>query len=119
MWNAPSRLGCLELDEEDVALCSFVCTGKIDYGGHLRDVLTTIEKEGLMRFLRALLDKQEKLFSGKLERLYPLHEAGDTFFFAGKNLDRNAGLTENMLIPGASQPRNSRSRPSRMTETCR
>ena len=40
------RLGCLELDEEDVALCSFVCTGKIDYGVHLRDVLTTIEKEG-------------------------------------------------------------------------
>ena len=40
------RLGCLELDEEDVALCSFVCPGKIDYGVHLRDVLTTIEKEG-------------------------------------------------------------------------
>lgn len=34
-----------------------------------------------MRLLRDLLDKQEKLFSGKLKRLYPLHEAGDTFLF--------------------------------------
>jgi Na+-transporting NADH:ubiquinone oxidoreductase subunit A len=40
------QLGCLELEEEDVALCSFVCPGKIDYGVHLRNVLTTIEKEG-------------------------------------------------------------------------
>ena len=40
------KLGCLELDEEDVALCSFVCPGKNDYGPHLRGVLTTIEKEG-------------------------------------------------------------------------
>ncbi|MEM6796435.1 MAG: Na(+)-translocating NADH-quinone reductase subunit A [Acidobacteriota bacterium] len=39
-------LGVMELDEEDVALCSFVCPGKIDYGRHLRDLLTTIEKEG-------------------------------------------------------------------------
>lgn len=39
-------LGCLELDEEDVALCSFVCPGKTEYGTHLRQVLTTIEKEG-------------------------------------------------------------------------
>lgn len=40
------ELGVLELDEEDVALCSFVCPGKIDYGVHLRDVLTQIEKDG-------------------------------------------------------------------------
>lgn len=40
------RLGCLELDEEDLALCTFVCPGKNDYGPFLRDVLTTIEKEG-------------------------------------------------------------------------
>ena len=40
------ELGVLELDEEDMALCSFVCPGKIDYGVHLRDVLTTIEKDG-------------------------------------------------------------------------
>ena len=39
-------LGALELDEEDVSLLSFVCPGKIDYGVHLRDLLTTIEKEG-------------------------------------------------------------------------
>ena len=39
-------LGCLELDEEDLALCTFVCPGKYDYGQDLRDVLTQIEKEG-------------------------------------------------------------------------
>ncbi|MCG8459802.1 MAG: hypothetical protein MI919_26270, partial [Holophagales bacterium] len=39
-------LGVLELAEEDIALCSFVCPGKYEYGVHLRDVLTTIEKEG-------------------------------------------------------------------------
>ncbi len=40
------ELGCLELDEEDLALCSFVCPGKTDFGPQLRDVLTDIEKEG-------------------------------------------------------------------------
>ncbi|MEO1370040.1 MAG: NADH:ubiquinone reductase (Na(+)-transporting) subunit A, partial [Acidobacteriota bacterium] len=40
------RLGVMELDEEDIALCSFVCPGKVEYGAHLRDVLTTLEKEG-------------------------------------------------------------------------
>ena len=39
-------LGCLELDEEDLALCSFVCSGKIDYGLHLRQTLNKIEEEG-------------------------------------------------------------------------
>jgi Na+-transporting NADH:ubiquinone oxidoreductase subunit A len=40
------QLGCLELDEEDVALCTFVCPSKNEYGPALRDVLTTMEKEG-------------------------------------------------------------------------
>jgi Na+-transporting NADH:ubiquinone oxidoreductase subunit A len=40
------ELGCLELEEEDLALCTFVCPGKIDHGSHLRSVLHTIEKEG-------------------------------------------------------------------------
>lgn len=39
-------LGCLELDEEDLALCSFVCPSKYDFGGYLRDNLEQIEKEG-------------------------------------------------------------------------
>jgi Na+-transporting NADH:ubiquinone oxidoreductase subunit A len=39
-------LGCLEMDEEDLALCSFVCPGKHDFGSLLREVLTNIEKEG-------------------------------------------------------------------------
>ncbi len=40
------ELGVLELDEEDLSLCSFVDPGKHDFGSHLRDLLTTIEKEG-------------------------------------------------------------------------
>jgi Na+-transporting NADH:ubiquinone oxidoreductase subunit A len=39
-------LGCLELDEEDLALCTYVCPGKYDYGSLLRDNLNKIEKEG-------------------------------------------------------------------------
>lgn len=40
------QLGVLELDEEDVALCTFVCPSKNEYAPWLRDVLTAIEKEG-------------------------------------------------------------------------
>ncbi|RZU47082.1 Na+-transporting NADH:ubiquinone oxidoreductase subunit A [Fluviicoccus keumensis] len=39
-------LGCLELDEEDLGLCTFVCPGKYEYGPILRDMLERIEKEG-------------------------------------------------------------------------
>jgi len=39
-------LGCLELDEEDLALCSFVCPAKQDYGAALRLNLEQIEREG-------------------------------------------------------------------------
>ncbi len=39
-------LGCLELDEEDLALCSFVCNGKYEYGPHLRQNLHEIEVNG-------------------------------------------------------------------------
>ena len=41
-----SALGALELDEEDLALCTFVCPGKYDYGPLLRKNLTTIEHDG-------------------------------------------------------------------------
>lgn len=40
------KLGCLELEEEDLALCTFVCPGKYEYGPILRNNLTRIEKEG-------------------------------------------------------------------------
>jgi len=39
-------LGCLELDEEDLALCTLVCPGKLDYGPLLRSMLDRIEREG-------------------------------------------------------------------------
>jgi Na+-transporting NADH:ubiquinone oxidoreductase subunit A len=38
-------LGCLELEEEDLALCTFVCPSKLDYGALLRRTLLQIEKE--------------------------------------------------------------------------
>ncbi len=40
------ELGCLELAEEDLALCSFVCNGKHDYGAYLRMNLNEIEVNG-------------------------------------------------------------------------
>jgi len=39
-------LGSLELDEDDVALCTFVCPSKYEYGPILRKNLTQIEIEG-------------------------------------------------------------------------
>jgi Na+-transporting NADH:ubiquinone oxidoreductase subunit A len=39
-------LGCLELDEDDIALCTYACPAKYEYGPVLRSVLDTIEKEG-------------------------------------------------------------------------
>ena len=40
------ELGCLELDEEDFALCTYSCPGKYEYGPVLREMLTQIEREG-------------------------------------------------------------------------
>ncbi len=40
-----AALGVLELVEEDLALCSFVCPGKNDYGPMLRAMLTRIDRE--------------------------------------------------------------------------
>lgn len=39
-------LGALELDEEDIALCSYVCMSKYEYGMALRANLEKIEAEG-------------------------------------------------------------------------
>ncbi|MDF2176793.1 Na(+)-translocating NADH-quinone reductase subunit A [Aliiglaciecola sp. CAU 1673] len=44
--DSAQQLGCLELDEEDLGLCTYVCPGKYNYGPVLRDCLAKIEKEG-------------------------------------------------------------------------
>ncbi|SUT94879.1 Na(+)-translocating NADH-quinone reductase subunit A [Actinobacillus lignieresii] len=44
--DSAQNLGCLELDEEDLALCTYVCPGKNNYGPMLRAALDKIEKEG-------------------------------------------------------------------------
>lgn len=44
--DSARNLGCLELDEEDLALCTFVCNGKYEYGPHLRNNLHEIEVNG-------------------------------------------------------------------------
>jgi len=44
--DGAQTLGCLELDEEDLALCTYVCPGKYEYGSILRANLSKIEKEG-------------------------------------------------------------------------
>ncbi len=40
------KLGALDLDEEDLALCTFVCHSKYEYGEALRASLEQIEREG-------------------------------------------------------------------------
>ena len=40
------ELGCLELDEEDLALFTFACPGKYEYGPYLRQMLTKLEADG-------------------------------------------------------------------------
>ncbi|HSN81879.1 MAG TPA: Na(+)-translocating NADH-quinone reductase subunit A [Polyangiales bacterium] len=44
--ESAKALGCLELDEEDLALCSFVCSSKYEYGLALREALDLIESNG-------------------------------------------------------------------------
>lgn len=44
--DSAQALGCLELAEEDLALSSFVCPAKQNYGAALRMNLDLIEKEG-------------------------------------------------------------------------
>jgi Na+-transporting NADH:ubiquinone oxidoreductase subunit A len=44
--DTAKALGCLELSEEDLALCTFVCPSKHDYGPLLRACLERIKKEG-------------------------------------------------------------------------
>ena len=40
------QLGIWECDEEDFALCSFVCPSKIDVGAVIRDGLDLMEADG-------------------------------------------------------------------------
>lgn len=44
--ESAQELGCLELDEEDLALCAYVCSGKYEYAQLLRDNLSRIAEEG-------------------------------------------------------------------------
>ncbi len=73
-------LGCLELDEEDLALCTFVCPGKYDYGTILRENLTRIEVGRLSRtmdFLRGLhsASARHSTKGASWPRLAPLYDA--------------------------------------------
>ena len=45
-FDSSIELGCLELDEDDLALCTFACPGKYEYGPYLRRMLNRIEAEG-------------------------------------------------------------------------
>jgi Na+-transporting NADH:ubiquinone oxidoreductase subunit A len=44
--DTAQMLGALELDEEDLSLCTFVCHSKYEYGAALRACLEIIEREG-------------------------------------------------------------------------
>ena len=67
-----------------------------------------------MRLLKNLLDKQGKLFAKgmKLERLYPLHEAGDTFFFTPGEVTKSALHVRDALDIKRTMMRSSRRSPA-------
>jgi Na+-transporting NADH:ubiquinone oxidoreductase subunit A len=44
--DTAAALGALELEEEDLSLCGFICPSAIDYGALLRDALGKIELQG-------------------------------------------------------------------------
>lgn len=44
-WEEAVELGALELEEEDLSLCTYVCPGKMDYGPMLKEILKTARKE--------------------------------------------------------------------------
>jgi len=44
--DSAQALGALELDEEDLALCTFACPGKYEYGPMLRELLERVAAEG-------------------------------------------------------------------------
>ncbi len=44
--ESAEALGSLELDEEDLSLCTYVCPGKYEYGPMLRSHLEEMEREG-------------------------------------------------------------------------
>ncbi len=52
-----------------------------------------------MKFIRQLLDKQEEMMKpgAKLEKLYPLHEATDTFFFTPDKVTKSAAHVRDAL----------------------
>ncbi len=44
-WEEAIELGALELEEEDLSLCTYVCPGKMDFGKMLIEVLQIAKKE--------------------------------------------------------------------------
>jgi Na+-transporting NADH:ubiquinone oxidoreductase subunit A len=46
-WEEAVKLGLLEVDPEDFALCAFACPSKMDLVGLVRDGLERLESEGL------------------------------------------------------------------------
>ena len=88
------KLGILETEPEDFALCAFACPSKTDIVGIIRNGLEAIERKGssFMKFLLNLFEKPKHLFEpgGKLEKLYPLYEANDTFMFTPADVAEGA-----------------------------
>ena len=73
----------MELEEEDLALCSYVCPGKYEYGPILRDNLTRIERRGLRRGLRKFWTTWSTISrKAALQRWYAPTRCFDTFLYA-------------------------------------
>ena len=100
------ELGCLELDEDDIALCTYACPGKYEFGPvFARSAHTNRERRLKRRFkfmgLRSVLDDLAPQFEkgGKYEWLYPAYEAIDTALYTpGKTTAGGSHVRDNLNL---------------------
>ena len=80
--DAAQALGCLELAEEDLALSSFVCPAKQNYGYALRRISTRSRRkaDGSARALDRM--QMRARAGGRLHRYRALIEVLDRFFYS-------------------------------------
>lgn len=100
--DSAQALGCLELDEEDLALCSFVCPGKYEYGRCCAKCWKPLRRKadyGLKTFSGKI--EPHFLPGGKHEKWYALYEAAATIFYTSGAVTRKAAHVRDALDSNA------------------
>ena len=89
--ESAQKLGILELDEEDLALCTYSCPSKYDYGSLLRKMSIKLKKKEYDP-LRNLFDKSKPLFEGRgrFACLFPCLMFLKTFYSSERKTSANS-----------------------------